>query len=82
MSESESPSSPTASGLAASTNPPGCDSPVPASWNGRGGCTCIICGRCKRHTGNSNQGHYWAICTVNRAVEQFHFCCPGDCELT
>ena len=27
-------------------------------------CRCIGCPRCGHHTGNSNQGHYWAVCKV------------------
>lgn len=49
----------------------------------------MVCGRCKTHTGNNNQGHYWAICkvllnqgkSVNDSVRPHHFCCPDDCEL-
>lgn len=29
-----------------------------------GHCRCIVCARCGHHTGNSNQGHYWASCKV------------------
>lgn len=49
----------------------------------------MVCARCKQHTGNNTQGHYWAICTavlargvpLKRARRDHHFCCPGDCEL-
>ena len=41
----------------------------------------MVCARCKQHTGNNNQGHYWAFCKVTRTKRQFHFCCPDDCEL-
>lgn len=62
-------------------NPPGCDSPVPASHDGNGGCRCIVCGRCGHHTGNQTQGHYWGYCTKRRMGSEFHHCCPGNCEL-
>jgi hypothetical protein len=62
-------------------NPPGCDSPAPASLDGNGGCRCLVCGRCGHHTGDNNQGHWWAWCTVTRTLREHHFCCPGDCEL-
>ena len=49
----------------------------------------MLCGRCQQHTGNNHQGHYWGLCKVwlaqgknfKDAVREFHFCCPGDCEL-
>lgn len=41
----------------------------------------LICGRCHTDTGNRNQGHYWAWCGVSHENEEFHFCCPDDCEL-
>lgn len=59
-------------------------------------CRCIVCRRCAHHTGNSNQGHYWKLCNVQmkfhdihaaplvecrQCLPEFHFCCPGDCEL-
>jgi hypothetical protein len=44
-------------------------------------CRCMVCGRCNHHTGNSNQGHYWAYCHITKQMEDFHFCCPDDCEL-
>lgn len=44
-------------------------------------CRCLVCARCGHHTGNTSQGHYWALCSVTRTVREFHFCCPGDCEL-
>ncbi len=44
-------------------------------------CRCLICARCQNHTGNANQGHYWAYCKVTRTTREFHFCCDGDCEL-
>ena len=44
-------------------------------------CTCLICARCDRHTGNGHQGHYWGWCRVTNKMEDLHFCCPGDCEL-
>lgn len=39
------------------------------------------CARCKQATGNTHQGHYWALCTVTGTDRGFHFCCPGDCQL-
>lgn len=66
---------------APSGNPPGCDSDKPASWDGAGGCRCMKCHRCDRHTGNSTQGHYWAHCRVTGTTRDFHHCCPGACEL-
>ena len=81
----------------------GCDAPDGGVYNdGKGGftCRCMVCGRCGHHTGNANQGHYWAYCKVQAArdrqdaeregrkgfdasagMREFHFCCPGDCEL-
>lgn len=52
-------------------------------------CRCIVCAYCNKHTGNSTQGHYWAVCKVymrqgkglNGSVREFHFCCPDRCEL-
>jgi hypothetical protein len=44
-------------------------------------CNCFWCGRCNQVTRNSNQGHYWACCIVTGQLEDFHFCCPNDCEL-
>lgn len=49
----------------------------------------MVCGRCKKHTGNYNQGHHWAMCSAlvkkgvpyKEALREFHFCCPDDCEL-
>lgn len=45
-------------------------------------CRCIVCARCGHHTGNNTQGHYWALCKVTCKVEDFHMCCPDDCELS
>jgi hypothetical protein len=56
-----------------------CDAPDATRYPG--GCTCIVCARCGNHTGNSNQGHYWAHCKVTKTKREFHLCCPGDCEL-
>lgn len=64
-----------------SGNPLGCDAEMPASRDGRGGCRCMTCSRCGRHTGNSGQGHYWAYCKSSKKLLDFHFCCPGACEL-
>lgn len=44
-------------------------------------CRCVICTRCGEHTGNSNQGHFWAYCKVTHTFRAFHFCCPDQCEL-
>lgn len=41
----------------------------------------MTCGRCEQRTGNNHQGHYWAFCKVTRQIEEYHFCCPGDCAL-
>lgn len=41
----------------------------------------LVCGRCKSATNNTSQGHYWRLCKVTGGKRQFHFCCPGDCEL-
>lgn len=58
-----------------------CDHPSATIDTLTGLCRCIVCARCGQHTGNSNQGHYWAWCSVVRHNRDFHFCCPGDCEL-
>lgn len=61
------------------------------TWHSLG----MICARCNKHTGNNHQGHYWKFCNVladkarekgldpwkNGMAEDFHFCCPDDCEL-
>lgn len=69
---------------------PGCDAPEPRPVyvirldDGEEvvyGCRCMVCARCNHHTGNTNQGHWWAFCKVTRRNERFHFCCPDDCEL-
>lgn len=57
-----------------------CDSDQPASYVD-GHCRCMVCARCGHHTGNSHQGHYWSYCAVTGTKRDFHFCCPGDCEL-
>jgi hypothetical protein len=41
----------------------------------------LMCARCRRATGNDHQGHYWKHCRVTGGYRDFHFCCPGDCEL-
>lgn len=61
--------------------PLGCDHPTATIDTRTGQCRCLVCARCDKHTGNSNQGHYWAWCSVTRSMRKFHFCCPGDCEL-
>lgn len=65
--------------------PEGCDSLYPPNTyrdnEGVIRCRCLVCSRCKRHTGNNNQGHYWAHCSATGTVREFHFCCPGDCQL-
>jgi hypothetical protein len=70
-------------------HPKGCNAVAPSvyqigiSANGEPiyGCRCVVCGRCKNHTGNSHQGHYWKYCKVTNTMREFHFCCPEDCEL-
>lgn len=42
----------------------------------------MVCPRCNHHTGNSTQGHYWALCKATKTFRDHHFCCPGDCELS
>jgi hypothetical protein len=60
-----------------------CDAPGgTATFYKDGKCLCVVCSRCKRHTGNSNQGHFWAFCSVTKQMEAHHFCCPDKCELT
>jgi hypothetical protein len=44
-------------------------------------CRCVICIRCRQHTGNSHQGHHWRLCRITRGFRNPHFCCPNDCEL-
>lgn len=46
-----------------------------------GSCRCMWCSRCGQLTGNTSQGHYWALCKTTGNVEEFHFCCPEACEL-
>lgn len=61
-----------------------CDAESPSVYAAPGGttiCRCIVCSRCGRHTGNSNQGHFWAFCKATKTVRKFHMCCPDDCEL-
>lgn len=58
-----------------------CDHPTATFDIRTGKCRCIICARCGKHTGNSHQGHYWAYCKATGEMRDFHFCCPGDCEL-
>lgn len=41
----------------------------------------MTCARCEQQTNNNSQGHYWKFCKVTRTLREFHFCCPGDCEL-
>lgn len=56
-----------------------CDHPTATFVNGH--CTCLICARCGKHTGNRTQGHFWSYCKVTGEMRDFHFCCPDDCEL-
>ncbi len=58
-----------------------CDDPTATRNADTGECRCVVCSRCNRHTGNSNQGHYWRMCKVTRTLRDFHHCCPGNCEL-
>lgn len=44
-------------------------------------CRCTICARCGKHTGNSNQGHFWSFCNITATTRSPHFCCPNWCEL-
>ena len=61
----------------------GCDADFPSVYFAHDGytCRCMVCSRCEHHTGNSTQGHYWAYCKVTGTRRDFHFCCPGNCEL-
>ena len=64
--------------------PQDCDAETPSIMfhpDGRILCRCIVCARCGRHTGDSNQGHYWSYCKVIADTREFHFCCPDGCEL-
>lgn len=56
-----------------------CDHPT-ASWID-GHCTCIVCARCNRHTGNANYGHYTTWCRTTKGQRDPHMCCPSGCEL-
>ena len=60
-----------------------CDAPYGATYGPEGQCRCLVCARCHHHTGNSHQGHYWAMCKVTGTDREFHFCCPSapGCEL-
>jgi hypothetical protein len=56
-----------------------CDAPDGGSYmmlDGSIRCRCVVCPRCHHHTGNSHQGHYWAMCKVTGTVREFHMCCP------
>jgi hypothetical protein len=83
-----------------SWRPEGCDAEHPSVYMNSEGkyiCRCIVCARCHRHTGNNNQGHYWAMCNVllkshvkhktksvldcRQCLTDLHFCCPSNCEL-
>lgn len=44
-----------------------------------GKCVGMHCGRCGGPC--SGQGHYFSWCGVTQQLGEFHFCCPGDCEL-
>ena len=61
-----------------------CDAETPSVYHmpdGTTACRCMICPRCHHHTGNAHQGHNWAYCKVTGTMRDFHFCCPGNCEL-
>jgi len=58
-----------------------CDHPTATFDVRTGQCLCVVCARCGKHTGNSTQGHYWSYCKVTDELRDWHFCCPGDCEL-
>ena len=60
--------------------PGACDSPTAASYVD-GHCRCMVCSHCGHHTGNAHQGHYWAYCAAAGTMREYHFCCPGNCEL-
>jgi hypothetical protein len=67
-------------------DPGECDAESPSAYRMPDGsirCRCIVCSRCGHHTGNSNQGHYWASCNVDPERREFHLCCPEPfgCEL-
>lgn len=60
-----------------------CQSVICSRIDGR--CVGSHCGRCGAPS--SHQGHYTSFCR-NRPLPhpiapnaQFHFCCPGDCEM-
>lgn len=64
-----------------------CDAPDGGSYmmiDGKVRCRCVVCPRCRHHTGNSHQGHYWGFCKVTGTIRQAHLCCPDPkfgCEL-
>ena len=39
------------------------------------------CTRCGQPVGELSTGHYFEACQVTGLEGQFHFCCPGSCEL-
>jgi hypothetical protein len=44
-------------------------------------CNCVVCNHCGHHTGNNTQGHWWSWCKATKTLEDFHYCCPGNCQL-
>jgi hypothetical protein len=59
-----------------------CPESFPEVLRDRSGiCRHLTCSRCKQHTDNNTQGHYWAYCKITKTMRDFHFCCPDDCEL-
>lgn len=50
----------------------------PQTWRTLG----MVCGRCRGHTGNHNQGHILSHCRHQTSrTEERHFCCPENCEV-
>ena len=39
------------------------------------------CPRCGRETEFLSAGHYQNGCLVTMTETEYHFCCPGQCEL-
>lgn len=56
-----------------------CDHPTATRYGDR--CTCVVCGRCNRHTGNAHYGHMTSYCRTTKGQRESHFCCPDNCEL-
>ena len=60
-----------------------CDAPSATVSVVDGSCRCVVCPRCRHHTGNAHQGHHWGFCKITGTVREPHFCCPDEpgCEL-